>query len=158
MQMKGKSPSMALNNIYVYMKKYYVYQHSYSNGKVFYVGKGTDRRAWQKRKGEAWQKPYIVEIIFDDLTEQEAFDAESILIDLYGVQNLANKKREHLSDKTKSLEEYKVIQYAKDLVWIKENIDKVDFKNPFIKEQMEIWKWSLDFRDSIQKYIPLLNS
>ena len=140
------------------MKQYYVYTHSDLKGNVFYVGKGKGRRAWEKRSGKAWENNYIVEVLFDNLSEREAFDCEAILIDSFGIENLANKKKESASKEAYSLKEYKLIQHAKDLVWIRDNIDKIDFKNKFIKEQMEILQWSIEFRESIQKEMSLLNS
>lgn len=139
------------------MKKYYVYTHCHPNGKVFYVGKGTGRRAWAKRKGKAWQNPYGIEILFNDLTEREALDLECMLIESYGIENLVNKKRERVSDSTKSLAEYKLWQHAKDLIWLNENIDKIDYKNPFIKEQIEILEWSMNLHAQLQKEYPVLN-
>jgi hypothetical protein len=136
------------------MKKYYVYTHSDMSGKVFYVGKGTGNRAWTKRDGKAWKNKYGVEIVFDGLTEEEALDAEAVLIDSYGIENLANRKKESVSDKTASLEWYKIYQYSKDLIWLKENIDKINYKDKFIKEQIEI----IEFSDSLRKQIQLLNS
>ena len=135
------------------MNKYYVYTHSDMSGNVFYVGKGTANRAWNKRDGTAWKNKYGVEIIFDGLTEEEALDAEAVLIDSYGIDNLANRKKESVSDKTASLEWYKIYQYSKDLIWLKENIDKINYKDKFIKEQIEI----IEFTDSLRKEIELLN-
>jgi len=134
------------------MNKYYVYTHSTMNGKVFYVGKGTGKRAWEKRNGKAWETDYAVEILFDGLTEEEALDAEAVLIDSYGIENLANIKKESVSDKTASLEWYKIYQYAKDIIWLKENIDKINYKDKFIKEQVEI----IEFTNSLRKEIELL--
>jgi hypothetical protein len=64
------------------------------NDNVFYVGKGTGNRAWNKRNGKAWKQEYTVDIPFGNLTEQEALDCEALLIQLYGFENLVNKKRE----------------------------------------------------------------
>lgn len=66
-----------MNNIY------YVYLHRRAtDNKVFYVGKGKDKRAYSTfGRNEHWQKTeakhgLIVEIAFDNLEEQEAFQVE----------------------------------------------------------------------------------
>lgn len=63
--------------------EFYVYLHRRaSDNKVFYVGKGKGKRAWAKRgRNDRWNKTYnkhglIVEIAFDNLTEEEAFELE----------------------------------------------------------------------------------
>lgn len=67
------------------MCKYYVYVHRRaSDNKPFYVGKGSGRRAWQitgKSRNMYWHRVkdkhgLIVELVFEDLTEEEAFDLE----------------------------------------------------------------------------------
>lgn len=64
-------------------KGFYVYVHRrLSDNSVFYVGKGKGRRAWVKSgRSEYWKRisdkyGYIVEIVFDNLTEEEAFQVE----------------------------------------------------------------------------------
>lgn len=65
--------------------QYYVYIHRRTSDNLpFYVGKGKDRRAWEfnkKARNEYWhmvenKHGVIVEIVFDNLTEQEAFQIE----------------------------------------------------------------------------------
>lgn len=72
---------------------YYVYLHKeVPSGRVFYVGKGIGRRAWETgRRSNAWkehiaslQNGWEVEIVESDLSEAEAFDLERQLIDQYG--------------------------------------------------------------------------
>lgn len=64
-------------------KGFYVYLHrKLSDNSVFYVGKGTGRRAWVKKgRSKYWQRVkdkhgYTVEILFDNLTEEESFQVE----------------------------------------------------------------------------------
>lgn len=51
-------------------------------GKVFYVGKGKDRRAWSKQyRNKFWcnvanKHGHSVELLFQGLTEEDAFQAE----------------------------------------------------------------------------------
>jgi hypothetical protein len=71
---------------------YYVYAH-YKKGEEnipFYVGKGRKRRAWQTNKrSEFWHnvvKKYgcDVRILYDDLSESDAFWIECKLIEMFG--------------------------------------------------------------------------
>ena len=65
------------------MNKFYVYVHRRkSDNKPFYVGKGCGKRAWkQDGRNEHWNRTFLkhgltVEIVFDNLDEQTAFQAE----------------------------------------------------------------------------------
>lgn len=74
------------------MKNYYVYVHKDRSGKVFYVGKGCDRRAWSNRRSELWKRyvnkhGLIVEIYRDNLQEWYALELEKDLITKYGMIN-----------------------------------------------------------------------
>lgn len=64
---------------------YYVYVHRrLSNGHPFYVGKGKDKRAWDLQgRNSYWTRTknkhgLLVEIVFDNLSEDEAFQCEKI--------------------------------------------------------------------------------
>ena len=77
-------------------KKYYTYIHIRNDtGKVFYVGKGTNKRAYSKHdRNDLWQKivakhGYTVEIISEWETAEEAFQDEIRLIDRYKNDGLA---------------------------------------------------------------------
>ena len=82
-------------------KKFYVYVHRYASGpkegRVFYVGKGSGRRA-QRRKREYnpyWQRiadkyGFYVEFVFSSDIEACAFSIEAALIKHYGKSNLTN--------------------------------------------------------------------
>jgi hypothetical protein len=75
-------------------QNYYVYLHLDKVGKIFYVGKGTAKRAWSKDRHPVWLKyvnerlngDYIVEIFKDRLTEEDALEVEDQLIAEYGKQ------------------------------------------------------------------------
>ena len=75
-------------------KDFYVYFHLDRSGRIFYVGKGTERRAWSTDRHPVWKKYvterlhgiYDVEIHRDGLTETEAEELESSLITEYGEQ------------------------------------------------------------------------
>lgn len=70
------------------MGNFYVYVHRDKDGKAFYVGKGTDRRAWSESRHPIWHKyvnerlggVYEVEIVKSGLTEEKALELEDELI------------------------------------------------------------------------------
>ncbi len=71
---------------------YYVYLHRLPNGRVFYVGKGTNKRAWSKHsRNSHWNRivskhgGFSVEIILNNLQEWYAFELETELIMQYGL-------------------------------------------------------------------------
>lgn len=76
---------------------FYVYQHIRPDtGRVFYIGKGKDRRAyWRNGRNRHWKAiasahGFQVVIVSSGLSEQEAFDLEVKLIAKYGRFKLAN--------------------------------------------------------------------
>lgn len=68
------------------MNKYYVYIHRKDNGQPFYVGKGSGNRAWDfSGRNHYWQRVskkhgVNVDIVFESLTEDEAFQCEKDVI------------------------------------------------------------------------------
>lgn len=66
------------------------------SGDVFYIGKGTGKRAWARaRRSQRWERHVkkhglIVKIIKDGMTEECAFTLERMLIHKIGLQNLCN--------------------------------------------------------------------
>lgn len=75
-------------------KDFYVYLHKTKSGRIFYIGKGRGKRAWDKsERNRHWKiierkNGVIVEIIQDGLQEWAAFELESDLIALYGRKDL----------------------------------------------------------------------
>lgn len=76
---------------------FYVYVHRRkSDGKVFYVGKGRQKRAWAtSRRSVHWQRVVqkhglSIQIIADSLNEVCAFSIERMVIAKYGRGNLVN--------------------------------------------------------------------
>ena len=73
-------------------RDYYVYVHKDPNGEVFYVGKGTGRRAWSQDRDRVWHRyvseklagRYEVEIIKNGLNEEEALELESEIMLKHG--------------------------------------------------------------------------
>ena len=75
----------------------YVYGHYKADtGELFYIGKGTGRRAWEKSdRNPYWRHTeakhgFQVRILEDNLTEEEALDKEKQLIAEVGLDNLTN--------------------------------------------------------------------
>jgi len=73
-------------------RDFYVYFHKDRSDRIFYIGKGTGRRAWSTRRHVLWKKyvterlngKYYVEIHREGLTESEAEELECSLINKYG--------------------------------------------------------------------------
>jgi len=79
------------------MNEYYIYFHiNKTTGKVFYVGKGKDRRAWRKEgRSYYWNNivnkyEYEIYIIHENLSEKRALDWEKLYISMFGRENLCN--------------------------------------------------------------------
>jgi hypothetical protein len=81
--MRSQSESDVRNNYYVYLHK------NASDGEVFYVGKGTDKRAWSKDRQDYWHKHVdkvgglSVEVVETDLSELEALNREDYYMEKY---------------------------------------------------------------------------
>src|SRR5208337_1001389 len=73
-------------------RDFYVYLHKDDSGRIFYVGKGTGKRAWSEDRHEAWKRyvrdrlegRYTVEIVKEGLTEDGALELEEELIGEHG--------------------------------------------------------------------------
>lgn len=93
---------------------YYVYAWLKKNGEPYYIGKGKNNRAWRKGHG-------IVQIIASNLTEDEAFNFESLLIKKIGRKDLNegplhNKNDGMFGGDTSHYENYKIgIKNRRDL-------------------------------------------
>lgn len=80
-------------------KDFYVYIHRRAtDGKVFYVGKGTADRAWQlgSKRNEHWKRVvakhgFTVELVETGLQDWYAQEREIELIAFYGMENLCNQ-------------------------------------------------------------------
>jgi hypothetical protein len=76
------------------MNNYYIYFHiNPLKNQVFYVGKGKDKRAFKKDRSNYWinyvkKYGYIIDIVEDNLTEQEAFERETFYIKKIGRKDL----------------------------------------------------------------------
>lgn len=75
---------------------FYVYEHrEVDTGRVFYIGKGKGRRAFQRQsRNRYWRHivrkhGFVAHIIFDNLSEQDALRLETALTYAYGMDQLA---------------------------------------------------------------------
>lgn len=129
---------------------YYVYSLvDPRNNKVFYIGKGTGNRIFAHIQGiaEKNRKSEKIEMIKDilnnkldvihfivrhGLTEKEAFEIESAIIDFIGVENLTNIVSGHHSDTRgiKTVEEIKIL-YEIEEAEIKEKVMLININNLF---------------------------
>lgn len=72
------------------LNKVCVYQHKKLNGEVFYIGIGTEKRPYSKNnRTKFWhdivnKHNYVVEILYENLTYEEANKIEIELISFYG--------------------------------------------------------------------------
>lgn len=69
---------------------FYTYAHTKPDGSIFYIGKGSKRRAWKThRRNNHWKSVvekhgnFGVEILANWKTEEEAFDHEMFLINCF---------------------------------------------------------------------------
>lgn len=75
-------------------KKYVIYRHLKPNGEVFYIGIGSEKRAYQKNpRSDFWKRVvsihgYEVQILKSDLSWKDACELEILLISWYGRRNL----------------------------------------------------------------------
>ncbi len=75
---------------------FYVYVHRTLAGRVFYVGKGQDKRGWSDQsRNKHWHNivnkhGLVVEVVESGLQEWYAFELECGLITLYGRETLCN--------------------------------------------------------------------
>ena len=74
---------------------FYVYVHKKkSSGEVFYVGKGSGKRAWSSfGRNELWKRTankygWYVEIVENNLQDWYAFELERDLISFYGRRDI----------------------------------------------------------------------
>lgn len=75
----------------------YVYGHyTADTGKLFYVGKGIKKRAWSFRSRNRYWYNVVnkhgidIKILYDNLTEEEAYEKEKEIIAEVGLNNLTN--------------------------------------------------------------------
>lgn len=87
------------------LNKYYIYAHvNPLKNEIFYIGKGFDKRAYSKKgRSNIWKNTvakygYIIDILQEGLTEEEAFDREIWYIKRIGRKNLGIGPLVNLTD------------------------------------------------------------
>jgi hypothetical protein len=88
-----------------YKKKYYIYAHINAvKNEIFYIGKGFGKRAYAKNgRSKFWKNTvakynYIVDILEDGLTEEQAFIREKSYITRIGRRDLGTGPLVNLTD------------------------------------------------------------
>jgi hypothetical protein len=133
-----------MNNIY------YIYFHiNPLTNKVFYVGKGKLKRAFDRRKrSNYWNSVvnkygYIVDIVHSNLSEEKAFELEIMYIKRFGVKNLVNSTIGGSGGDTISLNPNRNIIIEKQKKYANDNIEllskraKDAWTSNFRKNQIE---------------------
>jgi hypothetical protein len=84
------------------MENFYVYSHIRKDtGKCFYIGKGSGKRAYlDKFRNQYWRNVvnkhgFEVIILINNISEQKAFEYESIFCKEIGYENLTNIRKEN---------------------------------------------------------------
>lgn len=138
------------------MNDYYVYTHSDLDGNIFYIGKGTKNRASHKtnRSKEWFEKTkngYVIDIPYNDLTQEEALDLEAILIEIHGIDKLVNIKKESPKENRGTLY-YDILQKAKDYKVLMEIHDNFDYyyKIPYFKKHIDLIHFVYQLQDKIK--------
>ena len=77
--------------------KYYIYAHYNSEGKLFYIGKGSGNRAYVKYgRNKCWYEQakhgFTVEILFNGLSNMKALILEEVVINYIKIDNLCNMR------------------------------------------------------------------
>ena len=73
------------------MTRFYTYAYLSDDGKPYYIGKGSGKRAWARHSCEVPSEDKII-ILKRDLTEEEAYKHEIYMISIHG-EALVNKAR-----------------------------------------------------------------
>lgn len=97
--------------------KYYVYVHKDLNGKIFYVGKGINKRATSSgSRSVAWKeiadKGYTYEILHSGLTNKEAFALEA--------ETIVKHRETIVNDKSSKITRTLVLEELQDIFYYDE--------------------------------------
>lgn len=82
------------------MNSFYTYAYFSESGKIYYIGKGKGRRAWDKNYRSVRRPPNKNNIIIlkNNLTEEEAFRHEVYMISVIGRRNLGTGSLMNMTD------------------------------------------------------------
>lgn len=136
-------------------RQFYVYGHLDSSDTIFYIGKGTRRRAWSSDRHPLWHRyvethlngNYRVLILQDDLTPEDAeyFEAQWIAQHADTLVNWGNAGRD---DDMEAVEQYWNLRNA-NLALIREAkaMEKTD-----LEEASKMYRSAID---ALSTYVPL---
>jgi|694.fasta_scaffold00227_53 hypothetical protein len=99
--------------IYKDPARFYVYAFLREDGTPYYIGKGQGNRAWCKRRFRPVESSRI-SILFENLSESEAFDEEIRLIQFYGRKDLGTGILRNKTDGGEGVSGYKYTPEALD--------------------------------------------
>jgi hypothetical protein len=118
---------------------YYVYAYLRDDDTFYYIGKGKDRRAWIKGKGEVHPpvNKLLIKIIAHKLWENEAYNLEEKLILYYGRKDLGTGILRNKSDGGEG---------------IKKPYNKVAWNKGLTKDDPRVEKNAKNISDSMKGY------
>lgn len=125
----------------------YVYGHYDSRGSLFYVGKGTGRRAWSRERHDLWLRHvkkiggnFEVRILADGLSDSSAEDFEGRLITQHG-KTLVNWQNFGRSFDLKAIDRYNALKEANQAAIAQtRKLEKTDIELAIVNYQTAIDK------------------
>lgn len=129
------------------MNNFYIYFHiNPSSKKVFYIGKGKGRRAWEKSGRSYYWNNYVnkygyeIHIINDNLSEKRAFDWEKLYISMFGRDNLVN-----LTDGGEGTSGMEPYNKGKKVNYLNGASIKCQYDGDIFNSKKEVWLKHFDF-------------
>jgi hypothetical protein len=132
-------------------EKYYVYAYLREDGTPYYIGKGRNKRAWTKGKGEVYPpvNKLLIKIIAHKLWENEAYNLEEKLILYYGRKDLETGILRNKSNGGEGIKKpYNKVAWNKGLTKDDPRVEK-NAKN--IKEGMKDYKRTLSHQEKLNE-------
>ena len=138
-------------------KKYYIYAHINAvKNEIFYIGKGSGKRAKDKcKRSIVWKNTvakynYIIDILEDGLTQKEAYEREIFYIAKIGRKNLGTGPLVNLTDGGEGGNGRKMNELEREKL-----INRMKTNNPFMNQIP--WNKGKKFNKA-QNGIVLINS
>jgi len=125
--------------------KIVVYKHiRLDTNEVFYIGIGNPKRPYNKNsRSDFWKRvtnktDYKVEIIYSDLTWEEACEKEIELIEFYGRRDLGNGTLVNLTDGGEGISGYEMTNEQKYVRMCQKHIDSLDICEELKERNLKI--------------------